>query len=271
MTERFDRQSFLGAESTALLESLRVGIVGLGGGGSHIVQQLAHLGVGDYVLADPDAIDDSNLNRLVGGRTSDVKSKTLKVSIAARQIRSLMPSAKIVEVPRAWQMAAELLRDRDVIFGCVDSFGERQQLEQSARRFLVPYLDIGMDVFRDDGGHSIVGQVALSLPGYPCLQCMGVVRQDTLTQEGQRYGSAGGKPQVVWPNGVLASTAVGIAMRLVCAWYDATDEVLLFEYDGNKNTLTPSPILLHLARSCPHYSDVNSVGDPWFSVGSVKQ
>ena len=68
----FSRQSFLGPEAEQILADARVTIAGLGGGGSHIVQQLAHLGVGHFRLIDPQEIDASNLNRLVGAtaRTS---------------------------------------------------------------------------------------------------------------------------------------------------------------------------------------------------------
>lgn len=45
-----DRQSFLGPESDALLNGSTVGIAGLGGGGSHVAQQLAHVGIGSFVL-----------------------------------------------------------------------------------------------------------------------------------------------------------------------------------------------------------------------------
>jgi tRNA A37 threonylcarbamoyladenosine dehydratase len=57
----YERQTFLG--SRARLSSATVAIVGLGGGGSHIIQQLAHLGVGHLVGIDHDRAEDSNLNR----------------------------------------------------------------------------------------------------------------------------------------------------------------------------------------------------------------
>ena len=64
---RLDRQSFLGATSEQKLAGLTMGLVGLGGGGSHVAQQLAHLGIGRFVLVDPDVVEETNLNRLVGG------------------------------------------------------------------------------------------------------------------------------------------------------------------------------------------------------------
>ena len=53
----FSRQSFLGQDSELILANTRAAIVGAGGGGSHIAQQLAHLGVGHIRLIDPQEID----------------------------------------------------------------------------------------------------------------------------------------------------------------------------------------------------------------------
>jgi tRNA A37 threonylcarbamoyladenosine dehydratase len=64
---RLDRQSFLGPDSDAVLDAATIGLVGLGGGGSHVVQQTAHMGIGGYANADSDIIEDTNTNRLIGG------------------------------------------------------------------------------------------------------------------------------------------------------------------------------------------------------------
>lgn len=266
MNDYSTRQGFLGSGSEERLRGLCVGIVGLGGGGSHIAQQLAHVGVGQLRLFDPDRIEASNLNRLVGGTISDVAANRHKTFIAARQIRRILPSARIVQVSKRWQLGAEALRSCDLIFGCVDSFGERQQLEEAARRFTTPYIDIGMDVLHHEGEHQIVGQVVLSMPGHWCLRCMGIVRDQDIAREAQRYGAAGAKPQVVWPNGQLASAAVGIAIQLATPWHGRHVESVLLEYDGNIGSLTASTALAALAPYCPHFQDVNSVGDPWFSL-----
>jgi molybdopterin/thiamine biosynthesis adenylyltransferase len=162
----FTRQSFLGPEIDKLLASYCVGIVGLGGGGSHIAQQLAHIGVGRFVLIDHDRIESSNLNRLVGATARDVKHKTMKIKILSKLIKGINPEATINAIPRRCQenKAAIFLRDCDVIFGCVDSFAARRDLEAAARRYLIPYIDIGMDVhtFREKE-FSISGQAVVSM------------------------------------------------------------------------------------------------------------
>jgi molybdopterin-synthase adenylyltransferase len=91
-----DRQSFLGPDSDVDLLEATIGLIGLGGGGSRFAQQCAHLGIGGYVPCDPDIIEDTNTNRLIGGTLADVQQKLAKVSIAERTIRALQPNARIL-------------------------------------------------------------------------------------------------------------------------------------------------------------------------------
>jgi len=266
-----DRQSFLGDDSNELLAALTIGIVGLGGGGSHVGMQCAHVGVGGFVLVDDDHIDESNLNRLVGGTLADVKSEELKVNIAARTILAVNPSARILPVVDKWQNAVDALRHCDVIFGCIDNIRGKDELEDFCRRLLIPYIDQGMDVHVIDGGFLIAGQVALSMPGGPCLRCLGIVTDDALDEEARNYGAAGGKPQVIWPNGVLASTAVGLFMQTVAPWRTSRDIGACLEYDGNTHVIRPSDRFLRLrARTCPHRSTTD-LGDPTFDVRTARE
>ena len=103
--------------------------------------------------------------------------------------------ADVFAVEGRWQTALSRLRDCDVIFGCLDSYTERDQLEAFCRRYLIPYIDIGMDVHRTDSGYAVQGQVILSMPGDLCLRCFNFLRQSLLDREAQEYGGAGGRPQ----------------------------------------------------------------------------
>lgn len=267
---RLDRQSFLGPDSEQVLHECTVGLVGLGGGGAHVVQQLAHLGVGGFVLIDPDRIDFTNTNRLVGGGLADVEQNATKVAIAERVIRGVQPDAKVVSVPDTWIVAMDDLKTCDIIVGAVDSYKEREQLERFARRYLIPYLDIGMDVYElGKRDFLISGQVIMSMPGGPCLRCCGLVTEEKLAQETQVYGAAGGRPQVVWPNGVLASTAVGLLVQLLTPWHPKHSAFVYLEYDGNKGTLRPSARMeLLRRRGCPHHPAAE-VGDPLFDIRTL--
>jgi hypothetical protein len=264
---RLDRQSFLGANSDAILDAATIGIVGLGGGGSHIAQQAAHMGIGGYVNADPDIIEDTNTNRLIGGTLADVAVERRKVDIAERLIRGLVPTVRIISVPDKWLTAVDDLKLCDVIIGAVDSFQEREQLERFARRHLIPYIDIGMDV-HDLGknGFLVSGQVILSMPGCPCMRCCDFITDERLAQEAKKYGAAGSRPQVVWSNGVLASTAMGLLTQILTPWYRDPLRFVYLDYDGNKGTVTPNKRMALLKdHVCPHHP-AGEAGDPLFDV-----
>lgn len=266
-TAKFSRQSFLGPKSEEIFETVRATIIGLGGGGSHIAQQLAHLGLTNFHLIDPDSLEIHNLNRTIGAEFIDIKAKTEKVKAISRLIKRINPSASVTQTCSPWEMANQQIKESQIIFGCVDSYKGRAEIEAFSRRFLIPYIDIGMDVHDVNGLNVMAGQIISSLPGAPCMRCLGFLTDEKLSKEAQQYGKAGGRPQVVWPNGVLASTAVGIFVEWFTHWHPAPLNPAYLEYDGNKMTLTPSNRLRYLETIiCRHYSDFGSVGDPVWNV-----
>lgn len=264
---RHSRQDFLGEDAPRLLRSLQIGVVGLGGGGSHVVQQLAHVGFQRFVLFDADRIQDTNLNRLVGATKQDVEARALKVDIAERVIRQLNSEAHVELHACRWQARSEALRSCDVVVGCVDGFAERREMEACARRHLIPYVDIGLDVHQVEGSPpEMAGQVLLSMPGSPCMQCMDFLSERNLAKEAARYGDAGIRPQVVWANGVLASTAVGLLVDLVTGWTGELRPPVYLSYQSNRGTVAPHPRLPYVSNlACPHYP-VEAVGEPRFEA-----
>lgn len=262
-TDRFDRQSFLGPDSQPRIERVRIGVVGLGGGGSHIVQQAAHVGFRRMRGFDDDTVDETNLNRLVGARADDVENATAKTEVARRLVDGLLSGADVMLYKGRWQDNPESLRTCDLVIGCVDSFAERRELEMACRRYLIPYVDIGMDVHQvGDDPPRMAGQVILSMPEGPCMFCLGFLTEDRLAKEAAAYGAAGDRPQVVWPNGVLASTAIGVIVDLVTGWTRQRDRLVYLSYDGNTGEVTPHARLRFLqSRTCAHYT-ASDIGDP---------
>ena len=121
-------------------------------------------------------IEDTNTNRLIGGTLADVAVSLPKIAIAGRLIQGLQPDARIISVQADWRCAVDDLKLCDVILGAVDSFKEREQLERFARKHLIPYIDVGMDVHDLGKRASLVsGQVILSMPGAPCMRCCGFI------------------------------------------------------------------------------------------------
>ncbi len=277
MKERSKRQSFLGSQSDKILGGCAVAIIGLGGGGSHIAQQSAHLGVGNFLLIDPDRVEESNLNRLIGATAEDAVQEVRKTSVAARLITGINPLARVERVDGKWQDVHQLLRGCDIIFGCLDTYKDRYELEITARRYLVPYIDIGMDVHEVGDGFSVSGQVILSMPGCLCMRCLGFLRDDLLAREAENYGAAGGRPQVVWANGALASAAVAVFTQLFTPWHGAHADCIYadciyLEYDGNNQNVTTCNRLLHMkGKQCPHFLQFSDLGDPFWIPEQQKE
>jgi hypothetical protein len=115
-----------------------------------------------------------------------------------------------------------------------------------------------MDVHKLGAGHGylVAGQVVLSEPGSPCLRCMGTVTEAALAEESSKYGAAGGRPQVVWSNGVLVSLAVGLVVQMVTPWSRRAKPGAYLSYDGKfrlghrGRTISVLVGLLHALPEC---------------------
>ena len=218
---RYNRHMALfGAAGQERIAATCAAIVGLGGLGSHVAQQLAYLGVVDFILIDADRLETSNLNRLIGAAPADVGAD--KVEVAARTIQAVQPEAKIVQAAAQFQAresAGELAR-ADMLFGCVDNDVARLELVRSASEHGLPYIDLASDV-TDTGEFG--GRILFAKDGERCLSCAGELDQHVLARaqmtdhqraaDDEIYGIdraalGDGGPAVVSVNGVVASLAV---------------------------------------------------------------
>jgi proteasome lid subunit RPN8/RPN11 len=217
-----DRQvRAFGAHGQRIISSTRVGIVGLGGTGSVVAQQLAHLGIGHLLLIDPDSVELTNLNRVVGSQRHHAEQNTAKVTVAREMIVGINPDAKVVTIAGDIRDAATTRRllDCDFFFCCTDSQGSRAVLTQFAYQYLVPAIDVGVAIHAHKGAIThIAGRVQMLAPGIACLLCGSVldaeeVRRDLLTDTARRsdpyiVGEVVPQPAVISLNSSAASLAV---------------------------------------------------------------
>lgn len=254
LSNQFDRQIRLfGHAGQALLKTLRVGIVGLGGTGSIVAQQLVHLGVEDFLLLDPDRVEFTNLNRLLGAHRADVGSP--KVEIAKRMLREVNPEARIevhLESGLLAQVATRLL-DVDFVFGCTDSQGSRAVLNQLSYQFLLPIIDMGVSIVAADGLVShMAGRVNMLAPGLGCFVCgqfldPEAVRVDLLTDferaaDPYVIGSREPAPAVISLNSTVASLAVTMFLDAVLA---IGANARFINYNGMSGTARPACVSPH--------------------------
>jgi tRNA A37 threonylcarbamoyladenosine dehydratase len=65
----------MGEDFQRKMEEIIVGIVGLGGTGSCVVEQLSRQGVKHFLIVDHDKFEHSNLTRVYGSKISDTKKR----------------------------------------------------------------------------------------------------------------------------------------------------------------------------------------------------
>lgn len=223
----YDRQiRAFGAAGQQRLASLKVAIVGLGGTGSLVAQQLAHLGVRRFLLIDPDHLEETNLNRVVGATSAKVG--TAKVEVAKAMILQINPAATVEahEQNVLGTPTAHLVPSADVAFCCTDSHGTRSVLNQIAYQYLVPTIDVGVVIDAPEGWiQRIAGRVQMLSPGLGCLVCNEIldpekVRRDMLSEDERRrdpyiVGGVERQPAVVSLNSTVSS--LGVTMLLNAA------------------------------------------------------
>jgi len=274
--QTYDRQiRAFGEDGQAHLANLRAAVIGLGGTGSVATQQLAHLGVGSMLLIDPDQIEPTNLNRIVGARASDVHRA--KVDVARDLVLAVNPAA-VVEAIQGDVRDASIIRrllDVDIFLSCTDSQGSRAALTQLAYQYLVPGIDVGVAIHVGPTGVSHVsGRVQMLAPGLACLLCAGVldpelVRRDLLTDEARAadsyiVGAAVPQPAVISLNSVASSLAVTMLLSAVTGVPVATRHQRLRLEAGVVSRVETAP-----APSCPWCSPRGALarGDSWPAPG----
>jgi len=270
---RYERQiSFFGADGQTLIAATKFTVVGLGGTGSHVVQQLAFLGAKDFRLIDGDRVEVTNLNRLIGATAADGVSKALKVDVAERLIRSLQEDARVEVIPQTFvsHVAFSAAKQSDVVFGCVDRDSVRLILNEFCQAYEIPYIDIATGIDRDNP-REFGGRVHYSVAGESCVYCDQLLEQDEIrfdfsTDQQRRieeeiYGVsraelADSGPSVVSLNGLLASAAV---MECLVGLTSLRDPKRLLKYRGFWGTLATTNDAP--ASTCPYCKGLRGARD----------
>ena len=173
-SDQFDRNiRAFGGEIQEVLGDLHVAVVGCGGTGSAVIEQLVRLGVRHFLLFDPDTLIASNLTRVYGSFPEDVGKP--KVNVSAAHVSHVAPDAEMTTTRSkiTLEATAKLLLDADVIFGCTDDNAGRLVLSRIASYLLTPVIDCGVLLSSGPGGQldGIDGRVTVLAPGTACLVC----------------------------------------------------------------------------------------------------
>ena len=140
-----------------LLRSKRVLIVGCGGLGGHLIDQLARIGIGSIRAVDGDVFEESNLNRQLLSEMPLLGVS--KAEAAADKVRRVNPQVICEPVTEflSVENAADLLAGCDAVLDGLDNIQSRKILACACEKAGIPYIYGAISGW--------VAQAAVSLPG----------------------------------------------------------------------------------------------------------
>lgn len=214
--ERYKRQISIpqiGTEGQMLLQSSTAAVIGAGGLGAPVLTYLAAAGVGNILVIDKDAVEESNLNRQFLYSREDIGRK--KAEAAKEKLKKQNPQIKVTAFSDAFteENGRELLKGTDVVVDCVDSVKTRMAVNKICLLLRIPLVEGGI--------YGFYGYVTSVFQNSPCLECMGYTKE----MEQKEIPSLGAAAGVV--GSLQAVEALKILLGKGEPFYGR-----LFQYDG---------------------------------------
>jgi len=222
----------LGESAQERLSELTIGVIGLGGIGSELIEKLKRLFPKRLVLVDDDFIEETNLNRVVGSTFSDAKNRLRKTNLALREVATFNPKQEVRTVFGNFldeEVQLEF-KNCDVIFSSTDNVASRFAACAFGLANGCAVIDVATGIIMNDSAIKAAGGQVIWLTASSnwCPLCSGLYDQreiatgllDSQELERQRaqgyvHGENIAAPQVGSLNGILAGLAVWMFMRLV--------------------------------------------------------
>ena len=237
---------------------LEIAVVGVGGTGSAVAEQLVRLGARKLLLIDSDVLSASNVTRVYGSTPDRVGER--KTEVLARHLQAIAPDlrCRLVHGLCSSVTVARSLAGVDLVFGCTDDNAGRLVLSRLSSYYLVPVIDIGILLSSDaaDTLTGIDGRITVLSPGSACLLCRGRVdlaraaaemktpeERNRLADEGYAPALAEVEPAVVTFTTMAASFAVSEFLERLIGYGDSPrpSEVLLRIHDRAISTNEARP------------------------------
>ena len=144
-------------EECLILRNKRVLVVGCGGLGGHIIDQLARIGIGFLRVADGDVFEPSNLNRQLLSRIPLLGVS--KAKAAAEHISKINPDIEVeaIEDFMTRQKVHGLIAGCDIVIDALDNIPSRRLLAAACTEDGLPYIYGAIQGW--------VAQAGISMPG----------------------------------------------------------------------------------------------------------
>lgn len=131
----------LGNENIQVLQNKKVAIFGIGGVGSYVLEALARVGIGEFILVDKDVVDVTNINRQIIALNSTIGQS--KVGVAKNRILDINPDIKVTIHQKFYLPENEDeidFNDCDYIIDAIDTVTAKIGLVMLANRKNIPII-----------------------------------------------------------------------------------------------------------------------------------
>ena len=134
-----NRQMISIEQQYQLLQS-QVAVVGCGGLGGYVIEELARLGVGRLKVIDPDVFEEHNLNRQLLATIANLG--TSKAAAALKRVQGINPAVSVEprQVAVGLDNGVELLTGMDVVVDAIDNISGRLELAQLCSQVAIPLV-----------------------------------------------------------------------------------------------------------------------------------
>lgn len=235
-----------------IMRDQRIVVVGVGGLGSAVAENLVHMGFHHLELIDPDRLEVSNVSRVVGATFEAAVRGDAKVNVLANHLRSINPGISVVT--HLNDIADESLEENvaasDWIVVTTDNHSSRLRAQVLSTKYFVPLISAGVNITVADGrvtdmsGEIITARIGDRL----CLNCLGRLNaakiasethpsehvRNTLVTRGYVTGADVKEPAVKTLNAVISSLLVDVLLN---QYTNRQDHIPLLVFENNSTPL----------------------------------
>ena len=220
------------------VSAAHVMVVGCGALGNEVLKNLVLMGVTHIVVVDFDIVEMGNLTRSVLFSKSDAERKRLKVEVVAERLQQMNDAVEVTAIcgDIAYDVGLGLIRQMDVVIGCVDSRWARFCINRLCMRAGIPWVDGGID--------GLEGTVRVFAPGKNCYACnlgpeglKDLARRMPCSGIIRRQEQAGSAPTTSIIASIIGAIEVQEALKLIQQDFGTSLCGRMLYYDGEHTTV----------------------------------
>ena len=144
-----------------------VGIIGLGGTGSYVLDLVSKTQVAAIHLFDADKMSTHNAFRSPGAATiEELREQPLKVEYFRRRYQAMHRGV----IAHGYHLTAANLseiQNMDFVFVCIDNGDSKRSIVQALEQYNIPFVDVGMGLYAKNGA---IGGIIRATTSTPALR-----------------------------------------------------------------------------------------------------